>query len=97
VYGWTWAYVETELQLGREVRAIRRHLRQHPPDFVFREAEVGFKPPPVPVSRIKSVKAVRPISAINPDFKRTPSEPWTPEEAALFEKLRPGFLARRSS
>ena len=42
--GWTWEYVEDELDLPR-LTAMSAYWREHPPVHVLLAAYVGYKPP----------------------------------------------------
>lgn len=45
--GWTWEYVEEELDFPRYT-ALLKHWRRHPPADLLLAARYGFKPPPDP-------------------------------------------------
>jgi len=75
-----------------QIPALQRHLREHPPDWLLREAKVGYQAParaikrPIGSPRIASRKSSK-------TEQRTP-EKWLTdtEEAAIAHLPMPGQL-----
>ena len=55
--GWTWCYIEAELDLPRLV-ALNAYWKHHPPTHLLLAAFMGVEPPPKPVTQAESEREI---------------------------------------